>query len=155
MVKDTPLWQPSIERIAQTNLYRFMRKVEREQESRLPDMPSLWEWSVKNPHAFWNSIWDFCGVIAETKGARVTNEEKKFEKHHYFPEARLNFAENLLRRRDDRPALVFRGEDKVQKVYTYRELFDAVARVAHALKKLGVVPGDRVAGYVANVPETM
>ncbi|MDR2412102.1 MAG: acetoacetate--CoA ligase, partial [Holosporales bacterium] len=155
MVKDLPLWQPSVERIAQTNLYRFMRKVEREQESHLPDMSSLWEWSVKNPHAFWNSIWDFCGVIAETKGARITNEEKNFEKHHYFPDARLNFAENLLRRRDDRPALVFRGEDKIQKVYTYRELFDAVARVAHALKKLGVVPGDRVAGYVANVPETM
>ncbi|MDR1267396.1 MAG: acetoacetate--CoA ligase [Holosporales bacterium] len=150
-----PLWSPSEGQIAQTNLYRLLHKIEQEQHCSLPGMPALWEWSVKNPQAFWNSVWDFCGVIAETKGERITNGEKRFECHHYFPEARLNFAENLLRRQDGRLALVFWGEDKVQKTYTYKELFDAVARVAHALKELKVVPGDRVAGYVANVPETI
>ncbi|MDR0407015.1 MAG: acetoacetate--CoA ligase [Holosporales bacterium] len=155
MKKELLLWNPSSERIAQTNLYRFMHKIEREQKCTLPDMHHTWEWSVKNPYAFWNSIWDFCGVIADTKGERVTNGEKLFEHHHYFPDARLNFAENLLRRCDDRLALVFWGEDKIQKTYTYKELFDAVARVAHALKQQGVIPGDRVAGYVANMPETM
>ncbi|MDR2416939.1 MAG: acetoacetate--CoA ligase [Holosporales bacterium] len=155
MTSSTILWKPSFERIVQTNLYRFMRTIEGEQRCSLPEMHRMWEWSVKNPHAFWNSIWDFCGVIAETKGERITNGEGTFERHHYFPDARLNFAENLLRRRDERLALVFWGEDKVQKTYTYKELFDAVERVAHALKELGVKPGDRVAGYVANMPETL
>jgi acetoacetyl-CoA synthetase len=113
----------------------------------------LWKWSVANPHTFWNAVWDFGGVIGE-KGERISNKAEKFWEHRYFPDAKLNFAENLLKRNDDSPALIFWGEEKVRKTISWKMLHDSVAKIAHALKKLGVKKGDIIGGYVANMPET-
>jgi acetoacetyl-CoA synthetase len=114
----------------------------------------LWKWSVSNPNDFWNAIWDFCGIIGEKGSDRVSNVPKNFWEHRYFPDAKLNFAENLLRRKDNSPALIFWGEEKVRKVVTWRDLRDSVSKTAAALKKLGIKKGDIVSGYVANMPET-
>lgn len=150
-----PLWQPSPERIARAAITEFAADVGRAHGVDLPDYDALYDWSIAHPEAFWSHVWDFCGVIAETKGDRVLIDGDRMTAARFFPDARLNFAENLLRRRDDGVAIVFRGEDKVQRRLTFAELYDRVARLARALHAQGVVPGDRVAGYLPNMPETV
>ena len=155
-----PLWQPSAERIAATNLVRFMDRVNRKWGLRLDDYEPLWAWSVAEKEQFWTSLWDFCEVIAETRGPRVAVDIDKLPGARYFPDARLNFAENLLRpgrRRvaDDSPAIVFRGEGGAMRTLPWAELEQAVSRLAQAMRALGLAPGDRVAAYVPNLPETI
>ena len=155
-----PLWQPSAERIAATNLVRFMDRVNRQWGLELDDYDRLWAWSVAEKEQFWTSLWDFCEVIAETRGPRVAVDIDKLPGARYFPDARLNFAENLLRpgRRvvaDDSPAIVFRGEGRAMRTLPWSELEQAVSRLAQALRALGLAPGDRVAAYVPNLPETI
>ena len=104
---------------------------------------------------FWTAVWDDCGVIAETRGERVLADGDKMPGARFFPDARLNFAENHLRRRDDTPALIFRSEDKVERSMSWAELYDNVSRLAQALKAAGIGPGDRCAGFVPNMPETI
>ncbi|MBM3601166.1 MAG: acetoacetate--CoA ligase [Alphaproteobacteria bacterium] len=153
---ERPLWQPSAERIAATNLVRFIAAVEREWGYRGgADYRALHRWSIENPDKFWRSIWSFCGVIAETQGGRILVDRDKMPGAQYFPDAKLNFAENLLRRRDDGDAIVFWGEDKVKRRLSHRELFDMIARLASAFLAEGVGVGDRVAGYMPNMPETI
>jgi acetoacetyl-CoA synthetase len=113
----------------------------------------LWKWSVTNPQAFWSSIWDFGDIIGD-KGERISNGAEKFWEHRYFPDAKLNFAENFLKRKDAAPAIIFWGEEKVRKIVSWRELYDSVAKIAAALKQAGVGKGDIVGGYAANMPET-
>jgi acetoacetyl-CoA synthetase len=112
----------------------------------------LWRWSVDQPEAFWRELWDFGGVIGEP-GKTVLVDGGRMPGARFFPEARLNFAQNLLRRSDAAPALIFRGEDKVKRSLSWAELNAAVSRVAQALRAMGVVAGDRVAGYLPNMPE--
>ncbi len=124
----------------------------------LPDYSALHRFSVDHPDRFWASIWDFCGVIAETRGDVVVEAGQDgtwMPGARFFPQARLNFARNLLRRRDDSEAIVFWGEDRVRRTLTHAELYAEVARVSRALRGLGVRPGDRVAGYLPNVPEAI
>lgn len=150
-----PLWTPSEERIQTANLTRFMARI---QEKRaLPPMSyhDLYRWSVEESEAFWSEIWDFCQVVAETKGDVVVEAKEKMPGARWFPQARLNFAENLLRRRDDADALVFRGEDRVERRLSFAELYDAVSRLAQAMRAMGVQQGDRVAAVLPNMPETV
>ncbi|MXX78991.1 MAG: AMP-binding protein, partial [Gemmatimonadales bacterium] len=115
---------------------------------------ALWRWSIREPAAFWNAVWDFCGVIGE-RGERVVVDFDRLPGARWYPDARLNYAENLLRRRDDGPALLFRAEDRVRRDLTWAELYDTTSRLAQALDALGIEPGDRVAGYVPNMPESI
>jgi acetoacetyl-CoA synthetase len=150
----TALWTPTPERIAQSNIARFMREVEPRHGARLADYRSLYRWSIEHMEDFWRELWRFGGVIG-TQGERTLIDGGKMPGAQFFPEARLNFAQNLLRRRDDADALVFWGEDKVKRRVSFRELYDQVSRVAQALKDVGVGPGDRVAGYMPNMPEAL
>ena len=100
-------------------------------------------------------MWDFCGIIAETRGERVVAHLERMPGAAWFPEARLNFAENLLRRRDDSPALIFQGEERVRRTLSHAELYAAVSRLRETLREWGVGPGDRVAGYLPNLPEAV
>ncbi|MCP4326977.1 MAG: acetoacetate--CoA ligase [Alphaproteobacteria bacterium] len=152
---DQPLWQPSDERKRGTNLWAFMRQVEAENGITLDDYESLWAWSITEIEKFWLAVWDFCGVIGDGPGERVLVDGDKMPGARFFPDARLNFAENLLRRRDDGAALIFWGEDKVKRELSWAELYDGVSRLARALDEIGIAPGDRVAGIVANMPETI
>jgi acetoacetyl-CoA synthetase len=149
------LWQPSEERIAKANLTAFRARVKADWGVDLPDYSALYDWSLEEMEKFWLSIWDFCGVIAETRGEVVIADADKMPGAKFFPDARLNFAENLLRRRGSDDALVFWGEDKIKRRLSWDDLQDRVTRLARALERLGVGPGDRVAGFIPNMPEAV
>jgi acetoacetyl-CoA synthetase len=151
---EKPLWRPSPVRIAAANLTAFRAQVAQDWGVRTTDFPSLWRWSVAQPARFWTSVWDFCGVVAETRGRRALVHPSRMPGAKFFPDARLNFAENLLRRRDSGQAMVFWGEDKVRRSLSWGEVYDTVSCLAQALKAEGVKAGDRVAGYLPNLPET-
>ena len=151
----TPLWQPSAARIAASNLTAFMAKVKADWGVAFDDYDALYDWSVDEIEKFWLSLWDFCGVIAETRGETVLADGDKMPGAKFFPDARLSFAENLLRRRDDADAMVFWGEDKVKRRLSHREVYDGVSRMVQALAAAGVGEGDRVAGFMPNMPETV
>ncbi|MEZ5582339.1 MAG: acetoacetate--CoA ligase [Candidatus Competibacteraceae bacterium] len=151
----TLLWQPSAERIEQSNLTAFMRTVSQQHELRLPTYAALYDWSVTEPAAFWRALWTYTEVIAEYQGDSVLQHGDQMPGAHWFPAARLNFAQNLLRRRDDGLAIVFQGEDQVRRTLTYNELYDQASRLAQALREMGVETGDRVAGFMPNMPETV
>jgi acetoacetyl-CoA synthetase len=150
-----PLWQPSPEQTHRANLTAFMRAAEVKWEVRLPDYPSLYRWSIDEPEKFWISVWSFTGVVAETRGSTALRGGDRMPGAEWFPEARLNFAENLLRRRDQTPALVFQGEDRVRRSLTHAAVYDQVSRLRQALRDFGVRSGDRVAGFLPNMPETV
>ena len=150
-----PLWSPSQERIATSHMQRFIERVRDRHDSSVTDYEGLYQWSLDQPEAFWRELWDFAGVIGEGPGDVGTEHWPEMPGTRWFPEARLNFAENLLRRRDEGTAIVFAGEDGSRRELSYRALYDEVARTALALKDAGVQPGDRVAGYLPNLPETV
>jgi acetoacetyl-CoA synthetase len=151
----TVLWRPSRERIAKSNITRFIHLVNQRWNAGVRDSQQLYDWSVHEPEQFWTAIWDFCGVVAETRGDRVLVDAGKMPGAKWFPDARLNFAENLLRRRDDNTAMVFWGEAKVRRRMSYAEVYGAVSRTAQALSAAGVKEGDRVAAFMPNMPETI
>jgi acetoacetyl-CoA synthetase len=150
-----PLWTPSRQRVESSNLYKFMRAAEARWDVELPDYAALWRWSVGRSEDFWCTVWDECGVVAADRGERIVADRTAMPGAQWFPDARLNYAENLLRRRDDGTAIVFQGEDRVRRTLTHRELYDRVSQAAQALASAGVGRGDRVAGFLPNLPETM
>jgi acetoacetyl-CoA synthetase len=154
-MSERPLWQPSAERVRAANLTRFMAQVAADWGVKAADYDALYDWSVNEPEKFWQSLWDFAGVKAQTRGKRVLIDSEKMPGAQFFPDARLNFAENMLRRTGEGDALVFWGEDKVRRRMSWDELRDGVARFAQALRACGVGPGDRVAAYMPNMPETI
>jgi acetoacetyl-CoA synthetase len=151
---EKPLWQPSPARIAAANLTRFADELGRRHGVAARDYDGLHRWSVEHRDEFWSMVWDFCGAIGE-KGGRLLLNGDAMPGARFFPDARLNFAENLLRRRDEADAIVFWGEDKVKRRLSFAELHARVSRLAQALAADGVEPGDRVAGYLPNMPETV
>ena len=118
----SPLWTPSPDRVAIANLTAFKDRIADRHGVDLPDYAALYDWSIANLEDFWTALWDECGVIAETRGERVLVDGDKMPGARFFPDARLNYAENLLRRRDDGAAIVFWGEDKVRRRLSFAEL---------------------------------
>ena len=151
---DRLLWQPSQDRILQTNMYRFIQFINERHGKNFSDYPALYQWSVDNIADFWAAIWDFADIRASQPYSEVIDDATKMPGAKWFGGARLNFAENLLRYRDDRVALVFKGEDQNTVRITYAQLYDEVARVAKALRDMGVSVGDRVVGFMPNMPQT-
>ena len=149
------LWQPSPERIADANLTRFAALVRERHGLNAGDYATLHRWSIDDRAAFWSAVWDYGEVVGDRGDGPVLVDGDRMPGAKWFPGARLNFAENLLRRRDDAPGIVFRGEDRVRRSLTFRELRDAVSVLAQGLRAAGVAKGDRVAGYLPNMPETV
>jgi acetoacetyl-CoA synthetase len=129
-----PLWEPSQQRIKDTNMYRFMQGVNQTHGTNCTDYNALYQWSVENIEAFWAEMWRFAGTKASKEYQRVIDDPTRMPGAHWFTGSRLNFAENLLRYRDDKTALIFRGEDTVRRSLTYKELYAATAKVAAALR---------------------
>jgi len=147
-IDSKPLWTPNPATVGQTRMAQLIATTGH------ASYADLWQWSVDQPEAFWNIIWDSCGAVGD-KGNRVLVDGDRMPGARWFPDARLNFAENLLQQRDDGEALVFWGEDKVKRRMSRAELYAEVARFQQFLIAQGVGEGDRVAGYLPNLPETL
>ena len=146
------LWEPSEEQIKTSNMYRFMQVVNDKYNQEFNDYASLYDWSIENIPDFWATMWEFADIIASKPYDQVIDDVTKMPGARWFSGARLNFAENLLRYRDDRVALIFKGEAQESIKITYAELYDEVARLAKSLREAGVQTGDRVVGFMPNMP---
>lgn len=149
------LWQPSPERIQNSTMTRFMNHINARYNKDFKQYPELYEWSIENIAEFWAELWAFAGIIHSRTCDRVVDDPYKMPGARWFEGAELNFAENLLRYRDEQTAIVFMGESMPVRKMTYAELYRAVARLAGALKSLGIEIGDRVVGFMPNMPETI
>ncbi len=150
-----PLWKPSVERSAASNLVAFM-DWQREERGRIfTDYENLHTWSVNDQHSFWSDFWDWAGVISQEKGDRILVDADKMPGAAYFPDARLNFSENLLRYCSENAAIIFRREDGLQREVSGYALVALAGKVSRALLAMGIKPGDRVAGFLPNIPEAI
>jgi acetoacetyl-CoA synthetase len=149
------LWQPDAQTIASANVTRFMREVSKTHGVTLDSYQDLHQWSVDKPQLFWGELWSFTGIVASEISDVIADRLDQMPGARWFPNARLNFAENLLRHRGSGTAIVFRNENSDTRSYTYDALHDEVSRFAQALRAMGVTVGDRVAAYVPNSPEAV
>ncbi|MDK2125244.1 acetoacetate--CoA ligase [Parachitinimonas caeni] len=149
------VWTPSPQAIAQSQISRFIQFVNAEHGLTLRNDRELYDWSVKELATFWHDMWRFAGIRASRQPEVILQDGDNMPGAKWFVGARLNYAENLLSRRDDALALVFQGEDKVNLSLTHAELYDQVARLAATLRRMGVGEGDRVAGFMPNMPQTV
>ena len=152
---DEPLWRPSAERIEKAQVTRFLEGVSGTLAPTLDGWDDLWRWSIEHPEHFWPAVWKFCGIRSSHIWDVALENGEAMPGAKWFPGAKLNFAENLLRHDDHRDALVWRGEDGRRRSLTHAELHVEVARLAGSLKALGVGPGDRVAGFLPNCIEAV
>jgi len=153
----TRLWSPTPQRVAEANLTAFAARVGARHGIDVTTYDALWRWSLDHKGEFWREIWDDCGVIG-TRGDVTLVGEDRMPGAVWFPDARLNFAQNLLERRradDTTDALVFWGEDKIQRRLSHLELHALASRASAAFAAAGIAPGDRVAAYVPNLPEAV
>jgi acetoacetyl-CoA synthetase len=150
---ERPLWQPTPERVAATKLAAFMRKLGDSAGRSFRDYREFHAFTTEDRETFWSAVWDEFGVIGEKGGRILVND--RMPGAEFFPDARLNFAENLLRRDGDGEAIVFRGEDKVETRLTWAELNALVSRVQQWLASQGVTVGSRVAAMMPNMAETV
>ncbi len=146
------LWTPSAERIKQARITAFTEKLRNKYLQRFPDYRSLWRWSIANKEMFWRELWDFCGIVG-VQGGRALVDGHLMPAAQWFPDAQLNFAENLLKKRGADDALVFWNEQGDRRRLSFDQLHDSVARVQSALRERGVASGDRVASILPNIPE--
>jgi acetoacetyl-CoA synthetase len=151
-----PIWEPGKERVDGANISRFMRFVQ--QQTNNDDIrryAPLYDFSVRQPEKFWQFVWEFCGIRASGDFDEVLVDGDKMPGARWFPGVRLNFAQNLLRHKDDRIALIARNEWGDNRQFTYADLHEQVGKLGNALRGAGVVAGDRVAAFMPNVPETV
>ena len=149
------LWTPAAERSGNSSMKDYMDYVNEKFGKSFTAYDELFKWSVENPTSFWGSFWHFSGIKHSIDFDKVVDDPNKMPGAKWFQGARLNFAENLLPRRDDKTAIIFRGEAEFERRISYAELYDQVHRVAEGLKKSGIKKGDRVAGFIPNMPEAI
>ncbi|MEI5681412.1 MULTISPECIES: acetoacetate--CoA ligase [unclassified Mesorhizobium] len=154
MTEKTPLWTPSKDRIAAAPLTTFMSQASSRAGRAFSDYAELHAWSIDDREAFWDLVWDFCGIVGD-KGARILADGDRMPGASFFPDAKLNFAENLLKKTGPSEAMVFKGEDKVSRRLSWDELHGLVSKLQQLFVRLGVKQGDRVAAMMPNMPETI
>ena len=150
---ESPLWTPSPESVERARITHFMRHL-RDRGAHVSDYRSLYDFSITQPLEFWRAVWDFCGIIGH-RGERIAIGMERMPGAQFFPDARLNFAENVLRQRGSGDALVFNGENQRHRILSHDELRAEVGRFAAGLHAAGVRAGDRVGAYIPNMPEAM
>ena len=148
------LWKPSEETIKNTNMYKFMQFINERYGTSFTEYSQLYQWSIDNIPEFWASFWEYADIKYSKPFNRVVDDLNKMPGAKWFEGARLNFAENLLRYKDNHRAFIFRGETQKSATMSYAKLYDYVARLAKSLREIGVAPGDRVAAYMPNMMET-
>ncbi len=149
------LWSPSKEQVRSANLTRYMDFLRENENLNFGSYDELYDWSINNREAFWASLWEFFDIIHSISYDTVLENADEMLDSIWFNGARLNFAENLLRFTDEHPALVFKSEslDRAAEILTYKELNDLVAKLANAMRELGINAGDRVAAFMPNMNE--
>jgi acetoacetyl-CoA synthetase len=149
------LWEPSEKQIKESNMYRFMTFINETYNQSFSEFSSLYDWSIENLPEFWAAFWKYADIIHSKPYDQVIDDVSKMPGAKWFSGAELNFAENLLRYRDDQVAIIFKGEGQPSTRMTYAQLYDAVARLARSLREMGIQPGDRVVGFMPNMPESI
>ncbi|MDT8393032.1 MAG: acetoacetate--CoA ligase [Bacteroidales bacterium] len=149
------LWTPAAERYDNSHMKKFLEDVNGHFGASFSSYNELFQWSVKNPGDFWGRFWHFSNIKYSKNYDVVVDDPKKMPGAKWFEGARLNFAENLLSRKDEKTAIIFRGEEEIERRISYAELYDQAHRVAEGLKRIGVKRGDRVAGFIPNMPEAI
>ncbi|MHA2269943.1 MAG: acetoacetate--CoA ligase [Promethearchaeota archaeon] len=148
------LWEPSKKWIKNAEITRFIEFINDRFNLNIKGAHELYQWSIDNIEDFWAAMWDFGGIIASNKYDKVVEDLNVFPGTKWFPGAKLNFAENLLKYNDDQFAFIFQGETKKTELITYENLNKQVARLAQSLREMGVNVGDRVVSYIPNLIET-
>lgn len=150
------LWTPSEEVKQASNMYAFMEMVNREKGRNYRNYRELYRFSVDEPEAFWDILFRYLAIVHSVGYEKTVDDIRKFPGAKWFPGCRLNYAENLLRHEaNDEPCLIFRGEDKVRRVLSWKDVTEQTFRLATALRELGVGAGDAVSAYLPNLPETV
>ena len=149
-----PIWVPPEDRISSSNMTAFMRYVENLLNKRISSYDELYRWSVTDPSEFWKSIWIIAGIIRSSEYKEIISGSSMLDTR-WFKGAQLNFAENLLKYRDNRPAIISTREDSSDITIRYNELYELTAKCSEGLIRLGVKKGDRVAAYISNIPEAI
>lgn len=150
-----PIWAPSEERIKTTRVYGFIDVLNKKKGTQIASFEDLYEWSIKDPATFWRSVWSYVDIIGDLNDTPYTNGETELEHTRIFPKATLNYAENLLKYKSDEPAIHFWGESQYKRSLSWNELTDQVSQMAQLLRSYGVERGDRVAGFMPNMPEAI
>jgi acetoacetyl-CoA synthetase len=148
------LWEPSKKWIKNAEVSRFIEFVNKKYKTKIKGAKELYKWSINKIEDFWGAMWDFCDIIASQGYDKVVEDLTVFPGTKWFPGAKLNFAENLLKYKDDQFAFIFQGETKKTELITYENLNMDVARLAKSLREIGVKVGDRVVSYIPNLIET-
>lgn len=152
---NTPLWSPSEARITASFLYAFKQKAQKKSGRSFDSYHDLWRWSVDHGDVFWDMVWDECSVIGEKGGKVLDDRGGQMFGARFFPQGKINYAENLLRYRDDAAAIIFRDETGAERTLSRAALYAQVRAWQRAFKNAGIVKGDRIAGYMPNMPETI
>ena len=150
-----PIWTPAIDQVEQANMTHFINSVHRDYSSDINNYSSLYHWSINKPREFWPAVWRYCNIKMSKEWDEVLVNDNDMLKASWFNGCRFNFAENLLCRRDEHPALIFRNEKGKRREISHQKLYQLVAQTAHALRNDGVRAGDRIVGYLPNMPESV
>jgi len=154
MSDNAPLWTPTPEAVAGSAMMRFLKLAQEKAGRALVDYEGLHRWSVEDPEAFWSLLWDWFGIKG-VRGERILLDADRMPGATFFPDARLNFAENLLWKTGEADAIVFRGEDKAARRLSWDDLRALVSRYQQLFSEEGVTVGDRIAAMMPNMPETV
>ncbi|MEM6812047.1 MAG: acetoacetate--CoA ligase [Pseudomonadota bacterium] len=147
---EQPLWSPNEQRIENSHLIKFLRFSKLDHEN----YHDLWQWSVDHSEEFWNNLWDYCGVVGE-KGDVALKAPDKMIGAQFFPNGKINYAENLLQKRSNDPAIIFQSEIGLEQTLSFDDLYDQVSLWVQVFEELGIQKGDRIAAYLPNLPETI
>ena len=152
---NNPVWTPSQKQIDRSQMTKFIKYVNLSHHLSLKNYDDLYSWSIQDIPSFWESVWKFCEVKYSTPYSEIVDDTSKMPGAKWFTGSQLNYAENLLRFKDSKPAIIFKGENQNPSILTYHDLNEEVKKVAYALRNMGIVKGDRVAGFIPNMPEAV
>jgi len=155
IVMPTPLWKPSPQTAANSQMQQFMHYVGKQHNVFFQNYSELYQWSITRPEEFWAALWDFCGIISSQRWETILTGAQKMPGAKWFDGAKLNFAENLLQHRTQKLAIIFRNEAGERRTLTYQQLYQEVTKFAASLRQAGVTINDRVAAFMPNMPETI
>ena len=149
------LWKINKKKLAETNLASYSNFIKKNYKISLGnDFNKIWKWSVDNPQIFWKSVWNFTKVKGNL-GNTIIKKSNIFYKNKFFPNSKLNYAQNILNKKNNDPAIIFKSENNYKNTLTWKDLNLNVAKISNWMKLNGVGKGDRVAGYLPNIPETV